>query len=137
MKFGQGFIAVKGSGFKGREGCIADRSSSPKLFGSSSSELQWPHGGASTKGFAGGDFSGLLWALGFHHYWQAQQAKELYLLLENVFEEMKVDWASVREDEVRVSAYDCTFLFVSMIISGCPSHSAYREQPLLRNGVRS
>ncbi|CAE7328222.1 unnamed protein product [Symbiodinium necroappetens] len=30
---------------------------------------------------------------------QAQQARDLYIVLENVFAEMEVDWAAVREDE--------------------------------------
>ncbi|CAE7572933.1 unnamed protein product [Symbiodinium necroappetens] len=41
---------------------------------------------------------------------QAQQAKELYLVLENVFEEMKVDWTSVREDEVCMNFRLCLHL---------------------------
>ncbi|CAE7709610.1 unnamed protein product [Symbiodinium sp. CCMP2592] len=41
---------------------------------------------------------------------QAQQANDLYRLLENVFEEMKVDWASVREDEVCMNFRLCLHL---------------------------
>ncbi|CAE7548650.1 hypothetical protein AK812_SmicGene46904 [Symbiodinium microadriaticum] len=41
---------------------------------------------------------------------QALQAKELYNVLETIFEEMKVDWASVREDEVCMNFRLCLHL---------------------------